>query len=201
MTTSYHHISASSHPNNNHHHNNNAASNNHKNHVIYNNRPNVFHMKTYGKNLSTLSNGSLHGQHQIDGIVSPSPSSIINHHHPTRRYSSSTSLQSGDFGQLTSTNGSSNNVSPAASPQPNHHHYRSMTMNHSTKTNSLMRMNSASNLKSMKRWSASQEIRLSSMENVKYVTISLSYDKNQLLLFPILNHFSSSFLLLCYFSS
>lgn len=81
-------------------------------------------------------------------------------------------------------------TTPAASPQSNHHHhqnnnhnYRSISsMNHSK---SLMRMNSGSNLKSMKRWSASQDIRFSSIvdPNVKYVICSKKNHRNDLKFF------------------
>lgn len=76
-------------------------------------------------------------------------------------FSSSTSLQN-DVAN-------SNNVSPVSSPLPSHSSYRSMSLtgssNGKTGSSTLSRLNSNSNLKSMKRWSVSQEIRLSSLEN------------------------------------
>lgn len=144
VTTSYHHLSPSS----SHHHHQNSNGKN-----VYNNRGStIYSNKIHGRNLSTLSNGSVQNNNNNNNeqISSLYPS---NNH---RRYLSSTSLQ---YDMTT----------PAASPQSNHHHhhhnnnhnYRSISsMNHSK---SLMRMNSGSNLKSMKRWSASQDIRFSSI--------------------------------------
>ena len=88
----------------------------------------------------------------------------------TRRYPSSTSLHY----DHTSTPQSINN---------HHQHYRSISsMNHSK---SLMRMNSGSNLKSMKRWSASQDIRFQSIDpNIKYVLSRLIL----LLCLPFFSH-------------
>ncbi|KAJ6218486.1 hypothetical protein RDWZM_009643 [Blomia tropicalis] len=79
-------------------------------------------------------------------------------------FSSSTSLQN-DVAN-------SNNVSPVSSPLPSHSSYRSMSLtgssNGKTGSSTLSRLNSNSNLKSMKRWSVSQEIRLSSLENSSF---------------------------------
>lgn len=130
------------------------SSHNHKN--VFNNSGNRLLIKSHGKNLA-LTNGSLNSEH-------------IYHNNNHRRYSSSTSLQS-EF------NGS-NSVSPiSSSPQPNNAYpNRSIsiiTANNCSVINNghsgkpMIRMNSASNLRSMKRWSASQEIR-SSMDHTKY---------------------------------
>lgn len=131
------------------------SSHNHKN--VFNNSGNRLLIKSHGKNLTTLTNGSLNSE-QI-------------HHNNHRRYSSSTSLQN-EFNGFSS-------VSPisSSSPQPNNaYSNRSIsiiTANNCSVINnghggkSMIRMNSASNLRSMKRWSASQEIR-SSMDHIKY---------------------------------
>ncbi|OTF73980.1 WD domain containing protein [Euroglyphus maynei] len=139
VTTSYHHLSPASH----HHHQNNSNGKN-----VYNNRGNIFTGKIYGKNLSSLSNGNATNlQNNNEQITSPLyPSN-------NRRYLSSTSLQY----DTTTT--------PISSPQMNNNYRSISSMNHSK---SLMRMNSGSNLKSMKRWSASQDIRFSSIDpNIK----------------------------------
>lgn len=73
------------------------------------------------------------------------------------QFSSSTSLQN--------EIANSNNVSPISSPLPSNMSYRSMPLSKTPST--MSRMNSSSNLKSMKRWSASQEFRLSSLEHSK----------------------------------
>ena len=86
--------------------------------------------------------------------------------HRMNHFSSSTSLQT--------EMANSNNVSPVSSPLPTNSSFRSMPISNvsnspklHTSLSTMSRMNSNSNLKSMKRWSASQEIRLSSLEHSK----------------------------------
>lgn len=109
-------------------------------------------IKSYGKS-SSFHNGNL-----ASGEVTHS-----NMRRPNNQYSSSASLHS----EL----GNSSNASPISSPQPVG--YRSMTINANSRTvpSTFSRSNSNSNLKSMKRWSASQDVRLSSLEYNKYVSL------------------------------
>lgn len=75
------------------------------------------------------------------------------------QYPSSTSLQN--------EIANSNHVSPVSSPQPCNSFRANIAPSHTKTSPAVSRMNSSSNLKNMKRWSASQEIRMSSLENSK----------------------------------
>ncbi len=98
-------------------------------------------------------------------------------HYSVRRpsnsqYSSSTSLQNEVANSAITGYGSQASRGPSPLPGSNVSTYRSMPLSNagtykSPTTPALNRINSSGNLKSMKRWSASQEFRLSSLSDSK----------------------------------
>lgn len=113
---------------------------------------------TYPKSVSN-GNGNGNGTYEAHySVRRPSNS----------QYSSSTSLQN----EVANSGNTYGQASRGPSPLPaSNVSYRSMPLSNgpykSPTTPALNRINSSSNLKSMKRWSASQEFRLSSLSDSK----------------------------------